>query len=139
MFGSIKVAYWLSKIPLPRDREENITDCINVHVDFKYPKNLEEFDTLLDFFQRKRGKNSCNKNFMRENMLLGRLIVMGNVSGLPEKSENFEKILTVFRKFGFACIYICYTIYLTRNDLQMTLSQTKILTLFLALYRLLLQ
>ena len=64
MLGSIKEAYWLSKISLSRDRERNISDCFNVRVDFKNPKNLEEFDTLLELFQRKMEKNSCKKNFL---------------------------------------------------------------------------
>ena len=29
----------------------------DVEVNFKYPKNLEEFDELLDFFQRRKEKN----------------------------------------------------------------------------------
>ena len=116
MFGSIKEVYWLSKISLSRDREENIGDCFDVHVDFKYPKNLEEFDTLDDFFQRKKEKNSCNENFMGENTLLDRLIVMDDISGLADKSENFANFLIVSRKFGFTCIYIFHTIYPTRNN-----------------------
>ena len=67
MFGRIKEACWLSKTSLSRDREEKISGCFDVQVDFKYPKNLEEFDTLLDFFQRKKNKNNCNDNFMGEN------------------------------------------------------------------------
>ena len=54
MFGRIKEAQWLSKISLSRDKEENISGRFDVQVDFKYPKTLEEFDTLLDFFQRKK-------------------------------------------------------------------------------------
>ena len=52
MFGNIKRVYWLSKISLSKDRENNISDCFDVEVNFKYPKNLEEFNELLDFFQR---------------------------------------------------------------------------------------
>ena len=52
MFGVIKEAYWLSKISLPKDRDDNIIDCFNVEVNFIYPNNLEEFDTLLDFFSK---------------------------------------------------------------------------------------
>ena len=48
MFDRIKEAYWLCKISLSMDREENISGCFDVQVDFKDPKNLEEFDTLLD-------------------------------------------------------------------------------------------
>ena len=122
MFGIIKEAYWLCKISLSRDWKRNASDCVNVHVDFKYPKNLEEFDTLLDFSQWKREKNSCNENFMGENMLLDRFIVMDDVSSLGDKSRNFETFLTVSRKFGFTCIYIFQAIYPTRNNWQMILS-----------------
>ena len=110
---------------LSKDRKENIGDCLDVHVNFKYPKNLEEFDTLLDFFQRK--KNNCNDNFLGENTLPDRLIVMDDVSGLVDISENFANFLTVSRKFGFTCIYIFHTIYPTRNNWQMILLQTKFL------------
>ena len=55
MFGRIKEAYWLSKIFLSRDREENMSGCIDIQVDFKYPKNLEEFDTA--FFSKKKRQN----------------------------------------------------------------------------------
>lgn len=105
IFGSIKEVYWLSKISLSRDREENIVDAFDKHVEFKYPKNLEEFDTLFDFFQRKREKNNCNETYMRENMLLDNLIVMDDVSDLADISENFPNFLTVSRKFGLTCIY----------------------------------
>ena len=52
MFGVIEEAYWLSKISLPKDRDDNIINCFNVEVNFIYPNNLEEFDTLLDFFSK---------------------------------------------------------------------------------------
>ena len=86
--------------------------------------------TLLERFQRKREKNSCNEIFMGENTLLDRLVVMDDVSGLADKSENFANFLTVSRKFGFTCIYIFYTIYPTRNNLQMILLQTKVFNIF---------
>ena len=38
--------------------------------------------------------------------------------------------MTVFRKFGFTCIYIFHTIYPTRKNWQMILSQTKIFNIF---------
>ena len=43
---------------------------------------------------------------MDENILMDKLIVMDDVSGLVDKSENFANLLTVSRKFGFTCIYI---------------------------------
>ena len=68
--------------------------------------------TLLERFQRKREKNSCNEIFMGENTLLDRLVVMDDVSGLADKSENFANFL----KFRFTCIYIFQTIYPARNN-----------------------
>ena len=53
MFGEIKEVIWLSKIPLSREREKNISDCfINKQIDFKYPNAVEDFEDLLEFFHR---------------------------------------------------------------------------------------
>ena len=84
----------------------------------------------LIFFQRRKNKSNCNDNLMGENILTDRLIVMDDVSGLADKSEHFENFLTASRKFGFTCIYIFHTIYPTRNNSQMILSQTKIFNIF---------
>ena len=56
MFGNIKEVYWLSKILLSKNRENNISDCFDVEVNFKCAKHLEEFDELLNFFQRRKEK-----------------------------------------------------------------------------------
>ena len=58
------------------------------------------------------------------------LIVMDDVWGLADKSENFAIFLTVSRKFGFTCVYIFHTIYPTRNNWQIILSQTKSFIIF---------
>ena len=67
---------------------------------------------------------------MGENTLLDRLIVMDDVSGLADKSENFANFFTVSRKSGFTCVYIFHTIYPTRNNWKMIPSQTKIFDIF---------
>ena len=71
-------------------------------MDFKY--TLEDFEDLLEFFQRK--KASCNKIYLGENIKLDRRIVMGDISGLADRSETFANFLTVSRKFGLTCVYI---------------------------------
>ena len=63
-------------------------------------------------------------------MVLDRLIVMDDVSGLAARSEEFANFLTVSRKFCLTCVYIFQTIYLTRQHWQMRLSQTKIFNFF---------
>ena len=61
---------------------------------------------------------------------MDKIIVMNDVLGLAGKSENFANFLTVSRKFGFTCVYIFHTIYPTRNNWQMILSQTKTFNIF---------
>ena len=61
---------------------------------------------------------------------MDKIIVMNDVLGLADKSENFANFLTVSRKFGFTCVYLFHTIYPTRNNWQMILSQTKTFNIF---------
>ena len=51
-------------------------------------------------------------------------------SGLADKSETFVNFLTISRKFGITFVYIFHTIYPTRKNQQMILSQTKIFNIF---------
>ena len=55
---------------------------------------------------------------------------MDDVSGLAEKSEEFANFLNVSRRFGLTCVYIFHTIYLTSQNWQMILAQTKIFNIF---------
>ena len=85
---------------------------------------MEDFNDLLEIYKRK--KSDCNENCLGENTILDRVIVMDDVSGLADKSEEFANFLTVSRKYGLACVYIFHTIYSARQHWQMILSQTKI-------------
>ena len=59
----------------------------------------------LTFFQRKRDKDNCNENaVVGEDNIFDKLIVMDDVSGLANKSDNFINFLTVSRKFNFTCV-----------------------------------
>ena len=100
----------MPKIPLSKDRENNIREYFvdEEMVDVKHPNNLDEFDDLLDHFQRQ--KALCNINFLGENIKLDRLILMDDVLGLADKSEAFANFLTVSRKFGPTCVYGFHTI-----------------------------
>ena len=89
---------------------------------------MENFNDLLEIFKRK--KSSFNENYLGENMILDRVIVMNNVSDLADRSEKFANFLTVSRKYGLTFLYIFNTIYLTRQYWQMILSQTKIFDFF---------
>ena len=43
-------------------------------------------------------------------MILDKVIVMDDVSGLADKSDEFANLLTVSRKYGLTCMYIFHTI-----------------------------
>ena len=129
MFVEIKEVIWVSKIPVSKDREKNIRECfVDEEMDFKYPNNIDEFDDLLDYFQKQSAP--CSKNILSENIKFDRLIVVDDVSDLADKSEAFANFLTLSRKFGLTCVYIFHTIYSNRQNWQMILAQTKIFKIF---------
>ena len=73
-------------------------------------------------------KNDCN--IFGENKIFYKLIVMNNVSGLEDKSNNFSNFLTLCRKLGYICLYIFHVIYPTKFTWQIILSQTKTFNIF---------
>ena len=129
MFGDVKEVYWISKIELSEDREESIRDCfVNHNVKFDCPNNAEEFDDLLEMYRFR--KADYIENHLGENMMLDKLIVMDNVSGLAEKYDEFANFLHFLRKYGLTCVYIFHTIYPARQNWQMIMSQTRIYIFF---------
>ena len=104
-------------------------DCFqNQHVRFNYPNNLEDFEYLLEMCKRDRAEYV--ENNLDEKMVLDKFIVMDDVSGLADKSDDFANFLTVSRKYGITCVYIFHTIYPSRQNWQMIMSQTQIFNFF---------
>ena len=129
MFGEIKETIWVSKVLLPKDRKNNLRECfVDEGMDFKYPNNIEEFNDLLEYFQRQ--KAPCEENFLGKKIKLDRVLIMDDVLSLADKSETFANFLTVSRKFGLTYPYVFHTIYPTRKNWQMILTQTKIFNIF---------
>ena len=129
LFGDIKKVFWISKIDLSNEREDDIRDCFqNQHVHFNYPNNLEDFEYLLEMCKRDRAEYV--ENNLGEKTVLDKLIVMDDVSGLADKSDDFANFLTVSRKYGITCVYIFHTIYPSRQNWQMIMSQTQIFNFF---------
>ena len=65
---------------------------------------------------------TLNFFLMGENNIFDKLIVMDDVSGLADKSDDFENFLTVSRKFNLTCVCVFYTMYPKRSSWQMILS-----------------
>ena len=55
---------------------------------------------------------------------------MDDISGLAGKSNNFASFLTVARKFSFTVVYVFHTMYPSKQNWQMIISQTKIFNIF---------
>ena len=95
LFGDVKEVYWISQIELSKDREKNIRDCfVDQIINFDYPNNVEEFTYLLEVYTRK--KVNYTENDLGENMILDKVIVTDDASGLTDGSDQFANFQ--FRK-----------------------------------------
>ena len=63
---------------------------------------MDEFNKDLTFFQRKRQTDDI-LNVMSEKNIFNKLIVMDDVSGLADRSNESGNFLTVAQKFNFTC------------------------------------
>ena len=122
----------VSNIILPSKTEDAIREIFkNQDVHFNYPNNLDEFNYLLrNFTQEKSDYVNEGSKKMGENLNVTKLILMDDVSGLADKSDDFSDFLTVSRKYGFSCLYVFCTIYPGRQSWEMIMSQTHIFNIF---------
>ena len=115
LFGEIHEVYWISKINLSDERKDSIRDSFsNQEVHFNYPANVEDFNYLRENFMQTKSEY-VNSDIV-EDMGIDQLIVMDNVSGLADKSDNFTNFLSVSRKYGFSCLFVFHTIYPNRQN-----------------------
>ena len=129
LFRDITTVYWISKITLSEEREEKIRQSFgDQEVNFNYPENLDDFNHLIQIFMQRKS-NYVNSE-LGEEMVLDKLIVMDGVSGLADKSDDFANFLTVSQKYGMTCVYIFHTIYPSRQNWEMIMSQTQIFNFF---------
>ena len=132
MFGSIDSVDWISKIELSEVREHQKREgfCY-ASVEFHYPNDVGEFETILELLKDNKGEVNININAEADDLEIGekdvfdRLIVMDDVSGLADKSNKFFSFLTVSRKYRYSCIYIFHIAFPQLRNSQMILSQTK--------------
>ena len=113
-------------------REDAIRESFkNQDVHFNYPKEFDEFHYLLgNFTQEKSDYVDDDGEKIGENLVVSWLIIMDDVSGLTDKSEDFSNFLTVSRKYGFSYLYVFHTIYPGRQSWEMIMSQTYIFNFF---------
>ena len=136
---------WVTKISLTKSRKDAIRQCFtHTIVNFHYPDDIDNFELLLEKFQRDTIDNDEEKadldvnkcNIFGENNKFDKLIVMDDNSGLAGKSNDFSNFVTVSRKFSYLFLYIFHIVYPTKSVWQMILSQTKIFNIFPSLIQL---
>ena len=134
LFGSkIEHVYWVSKIVLSKEREELVKDSfIDQEVHFSYPHDLDDFNYLVENFTLEKWNYVDSE--LGKNMKVNKLIVMDDVSGLADKSNEFSNFLIVSRKYSFSCLYVFHTIYPGRKNREMIMSQTHIFNFFSRFY-----
>ena len=89
LFGSeISDVFWISKIVLTSEKEDSVKESfINQEVHFSYPHDLDNFNCLLENFTK--DKSEYIDNELGENLQVNKLIIMDDVSGLADKSNEF--------------------------------------------------
>ena len=80
----------------------------------------------------KMNRADYTENDMGEDIVLHKLVVMDDVSGLADsdRRREFPNFLTVSQKYRITCFYIFHTVYPTRDNWQLIMSQTKIFNFF---------
>ena len=74
----------------------------------------------------KNDKAQYIENELGEKMILDKLIAMDDVSGLADKSDEFANFFTVSRKYSITCLYIFHTVYPSRKNWQMIVSDANL-------------
>ena len=130
LFGSdLTKVFWVLKIILSKEREDSIRDGFeDQEVQFSYPNDIDDFNYLIGNFMQNRSDYIDNNE--GESLSVTGLLIMDDVSGLTDKSEEFSNFLTVSRKYGFSCLYVFHNIYPGRQSWEMMMSQTHIFNFF---------
>ena len=89
LFGSeVTDVFWVLKIVLSNEREDSIRDSFaNQEVHFSYSHDQDDFNYLVENFTQ--DKSEYVDNELGENFLVNKLIIMDDVSGLADKSQEF--------------------------------------------------
>ena len=96
---------------------------------FSFPHDLDDFNYLVENFSQ--DKCEYVNNELGENFLVNKIIIMDDVSGLADKSQEFSNFLTASWKYDFCFLYVFHTIYPGKKNWEMIMSQTYIFNFFL--------
>ena len=97
LFGNLKKAEWVLHIELSVSCKVEIQSCFEMQLNFYYLSSVDDLDEPLLYFKKSStedndsstSSNNDNKNIFGEKEKMDRFIVMDNVFGLANKSNNF--------------------------------------------------
>ena len=75
---------------------------------------MEDFNYLIENFIQTKSEYVTSD--MGEDIVIDWLVVMDDVSGLPDKSDNFANFLTVSRKYSFSYLFVFHTVYPNKQN-----------------------
>ena len=135
IFGKLKSVNWILKILLNKSREEQIKKCFEeIAIEYHYPKDLNDFNLLINI-SKKILAMAIAMTVTKTIILF--LVKKKNLISLLSRTtsqflqiSNFSSFLTVYRKFGYSCLYIFHILYLNKSMWQMVICQTKIFNIF---------
>ena len=79
----------MTKIVLSSERDEIIRKIfVDQEVHFSYPRDLDDFSYLIGNFTQE--KSDYEDSELGENLKINKLIVMDDVSGLADRSNDFS-------------------------------------------------
>ena len=96
LFGNeITDVFWVSKIVFSSKREDCIRESfVDQKEHFSYPHDLDDFNYLVENFTQDKSEYIVNE--LGENLQVNKLIIMDDVSGLADKSQEFSKFFNGF-------------------------------------------
>ena len=109
--------------------KEKIQLEIVLKTNMSYSNNIDDFNYLTESFMMNK-PSTFLENDLGELPQINKLIIMDDVSGLADKSEEFSNFSTVSRKYGFSCVYVFHTIYPGRQSWEMIMAQTHYFNFF---------
>ena len=87
------------KLLLSSERDDFIRDSfVDQEVHFSYLHDLGDFNYLVENVTQ--DKSDYVDSELGENLLVNKLIIMDDVSGLADKSQEFSNFLTVSGTYG---------------------------------------
>ena len=94
---------WLSSISLSKSRQAEVQSCFKSKVEFHHAQDIDDLKELIETLKL-RTKNlvendNVSSSIYGENKIMDHLIVMDDVSGLPENCKEFSDFLTITRKY----------------------------------------